>query len=245
MAQQPSKDWIFGANGDDIVLEIGIGADVLPAYEGADEYEIGPWPIIAPRFVRIPGLRTFGGGADEGFGIRPSFRFVRERDASEYSDLTGLSDVDWAFEVGGTIAYRQGMLNGFATIRRGFGGHEGIVAEIGLDGVLDPAPDLELSVGPRVYLASDDYMDTYFGVTAAESTTSGYPMFDPDDWLKGAGIEAEGRYALTRHWAIRGEAGYERLLGDAADSPITGAGSRNQFHAALGLSYTFGLDLFE
>ena len=102
-----------------------------------------------------------------------------------------------------------------------------------------------MSVGPRVYLASDDYMDTYFGVTAAEAATSGLPAFDPDGGVKGVGVEAEARYALTRHWAIRGKAGYERLLGDAADSPISRAGSRDQFNAALGLTYRFGIDLFD
>ena len=130
-------------------------------------------------------------------------------------------------------------------LRRGFGGHDGFVAELGLNAVLEPTPELDLSFGPRLHLADDEYVDTYFGVSAAEAAASGYPAFDADGWLKGAGFEAEGRYALSRHWAIRGEAGYERLLGDAADSPITGAGSRNQFNAALGLTYTIGLDLFD
>ena len=245
MAQQPSSDWIFGSNGEDLVLELGAGARVLPAYEGADSFDIEAWPIIRPQFVRIPRLGTFGGGSDGGFSFRPSFRFVDERDASDYSDLTGLGDVDWAFEAGATIGYRYGLLEGFATLRRGFGGHEGFVAELGLNAVLEPTPQLDLSLGPRLHLATDDYLDTYFGVSAAEAAASGYPAFDPDGWLKGAGFEAEGRYALSRHWAIRGEAGYERLLGDAADSPITGAGSKNQFSAALGLTYTLGLDLFD
>ena len=137
------------------------------------------------------------------------------------------------------------MLEGFASLRRGFGGHDGLVAELGLDAVLQPIPRLDLNFGPRLYLANDDYFDTYFGVSAAESAASGYPVFDPEGWLKGAGFEAEGRYALSRHWAVRGEAGYERLLDDAADSPITAAGSENQFYAALGLTYTFGLNLFD
>jgi outer membrane scaffolding protein for murein synthesis (MipA/OmpV family) len=88
-------------------------------------------------------------------------------------------------------------------------------------------------------------MDTYFGVTPAESAASGLPAYDPDSWLKGAGVEGEVRYALNRHWAVRGEAGYERLLADAADSPIARTGSRNQFNAAVGLTYRFGLDLFD
>ena len=63
--------------------------------------------------------------------------------------------------------------------------------------------------------------------------------------MKGVGVEGEARYALTPHWSVVGKAGYERLIGDAADSPITEAGSENQFTAALGLTYRFGLDLFD
>jgi outer membrane protein len=244
-AQQPSSNWIFGVNGEDIVLEIGGGAKVVPAYPGADEYTVLPWPIVDLRFLRLPGIGSFGGGAETGFKIAPSFGFVRKRDASEYSDLNGLNDVDFAVEVGGQVSYRHGMVRAIGAVRRGFGGYEGWVGEFGLDAVLDPTPDLTISVGPRVYLASDGYMDTYFGVTPAEAAASGLAAFDADGWLRGAGIEAEGRYAISRHWAIRGEAGYERLLGDAADSPISRAGSRNQFNVALGLSYLFGLDLFD
>lgn len=246
MAQTPTDDWIFGAGGEDIVLEVGGGPLVKPAYDGADEYIVRPWPSVTLDYLRLPGIGTFGGSSQkDGFKFKPSFRFVRERDASEYSDLAGLDDVDWAIEAGGTVGYRYGMLEGFATVRQGFHGHHGIVAEIGLDAHLDPSPDFELSIGPRVHLASDDYFDTYFSVSPAEAAASGYPVFDAQGWLHGAGVEAKGRYQLSRHWAVRGEAEYERLLGDAADSPITKAGSANQFRAALGLTYRFGLDLFD
>ena len=42
-----------------------------------------------------------------------------------------------------------------------------------------------------------------------------------------------------------GELIYERLIGDAADSPIVQVGGDvNQLTAKLGLSYKFGLKLF-
>ncbi len=243
-AQQPSSDWIFGANGEDLVLEVGGGPKLTPAYEGADDYTFVPWAIVDLRYLHLPGIGTFGGGPEGGFSFGPSFRFVRARDSGDYSQLSGLSDVDFAVEVGGKAAYRYDMIRGSLAVRRGFGGHNGFVVDLGLDAVVDPTPELSVSFGPRLYLASDDYMQTYFGVTPAESAASGLAAFDPSGWLKGAGVEGEMRYALSRHWAVRGKAGYERLLADAADSPITRAGSRNQFNAAIGLTYRFGLDLF-
>ena len=114
-----------------------------------------------------------------------------------------------------------------------------------MDAIFDPTPRLELSLGPRVHFASDDYLETYLGVTPAQSAASGLPVFDPEGGVKGLGGEAEAKYALTRHWSVAGKAGYERLIGDAADSPIADRGSKNQFTAALGLTYRFGLDLFD
>jgi len=244
-AQQPTDEWIFGANGEDIVLEVGGGALVRPAYEGADEYTFHPWPIVELEFLRLPVLGTFGGGPETGFSFGPSFRFIEERDDDDYSELTGLGDVDFAVEAGGKVSYRRGMVRGFVAVRRGFGGHEGIVGEAGLDLIVAPTPRLEVSGGPRLSFASDDYMDTYLGVTAAQSAASGLPAFDPDGGIKGVGVAGEAKYALTRRWSLVGEAGYERLIGDAADSPITDRGSENQFSAALGLSYRFGLNLYD
>jgi outer membrane protein len=137
------------------------------------------------------------------------------------------------------------MFRAVAAVRQGFGGHDGIVGEGGVDFVVEPVPPLTVSVGPRVSFASEDYMETYFGVDAAQSAASGLPVFDAEGGIKGVGVEAEWRYALTRRWALVGEAGYERLVSDAADSPITEVGSENQFSAALGLTYRFGLDFYD
>jgi MipA family protein len=147
--------------------------------------------------------------------------------------------------VGGTISYRVGMFRGLATLRKGFGGHEGWIGEGGVDMILDPTQKFEIAFGPRVHFASDDYLDTYLGVTPAQSAASGLPVFNPDGGVKGVGAAAEGKYRLNRRWAVVGKAGYQRLIGDAADSPITDLGSKNQFTANIGLTYRFGLDLFD
>lgn len=243
-AQQPTPDWVFGASGEDVVLEVGGGGKLRPAYEGADDYTVQPWPVVELHFIRLP-FGTFGGEPESGFSFAPSFRFVPDRDDADHSELSGMDDIDFAVEVGGTVSYRTGMLRGLVTARHGLGGHHGIVGEVGLDLVTEPMPALSVSLGPRLHFADSDYLETYLGVTPAESVTSGFPAYDLDAGLKGVGVEAEAKYALTRHWSVVGEASYERLVGDAADSPITEAGSANQFTAALGLTYRFGLDLFD
>jgi len=243
-AQDPTSDWVFGANGEDIVIELGGGVRTRPEYEGANDYTLRPWPVIELEFLRLP-FGTFGGGPETGIAFSPSFRIISERDDDDHSELAGLSDVDLAVEAGGTVSYRYDMLRGLVTLRRGFGGHEGFIGEAGLDLIVSPTRDLEVILGPRLHFADSEYLDTYLGVSAADAVASGLPEFDPDGGIKGVGIKGEGKYALTQNWSLVTEAGYERLIGDAGDSPIADLGSRDQFTAGIGLTYRFGLDLFD
>ena len=56
---------------DDLVLELGIGARSCPAYEGADDYLLQPWPIAQLHYLRLPVLGDFGGRPETGLFIRP------------------------------------------------------------------------------------------------------------------------------------------------------------------------------
>jgi len=235
----------YGADGKDFVIELGAGASVTPAYEGADEYTVQPKPFISLHYLSLPFFGSFGGGSDQGLSFGPSFRVVRERDDNDYSKLTGLGDVDTAIELGGKVGYRQGSLEAFLAVRRGVTGHDGFVGEAGGNVVANPLERLEVKAGPRLSFADAEYMQTYLGVTPAQSAASGLPAFDADGGIKGVGLGAETRYQLTGNWTLVGEASYERLVGDAGNSPIAQAGSRNQFSGALGLTYKFGLDLFD
>ena len=57
-----------------------------------------------------------------------------------------------------------------------------------------------------------------------------------------AGIEVQGTYFLDDRWAVEGAVSYEKLLNDAADSPITATGSEDQWRVRLGLSRVFTLN---
>ncbi|MEN1729710.1 MAG: MipA/OmpV family protein, partial [Pseudomonadota bacterium] len=49
-----------------------------------------------------------------------------------------------------------------------------------------------------------------------------------------------GNYALNDRWGLFGVVSYQRLLSDAADSPIVDdEGSANQFLAGIGIGYNF------
>ncbi len=46
---------------------------------------------------------------------------------------------------------------------------------------------------------------------------------------------------MNDKWSINGLLGYEKLIGDAGDSPITAVGSDDQWSISIGLSREFTL----
>ena len=44
----------------DVIIELGIGGIIQPEYEGSDDYEVSPWPIIGFGYLAIPGLFAIG-----------------------------------------------------------------------------------------------------------------------------------------------------------------------------------------
>jgi len=230
----------------DIILEVGAGGAMRPAYEGAKGYEFNPTGFFTLHYLRLPGIGDVKKErADEGLSIGPSFRYVYKRDSERHPELRGLGDIDAAFELGGRIAYQWGLFRPWLAMRYGFGGHSGIVAETGLELRFRPTAMTEFAIGPRASFASGEYMRTYFGVTPAEAARSGFGAYTPGAGIKGAGLEVSGRYEFTDRWALVGSAQYERLIGDAAASPVVRVGNENQITARLGLSYRFGLKLFD
>ena len=83
-------------------------------------------------------------------------------------------------------------------------------------------------------------MESYFGVSSAQSEKSGLSPFDAGGGFKNVGITLGLDYVFTDSIGIGGRAQYKRLVGDAADSPIVDdKGSADQFFSGLFLTYRF------
>ena len=225
-----------------IEFEIGGGGQTAPRYEGASDYLISPYPTFRLQRLTLPNGFQIGGGDGMGLSFYPSFGFRGARESADAPVLSGLRDVDTAVELGAGVSYTTWRGRMFGEVRRGFSGHEGYVGEIGADAFFHPVERLTLSGGPRVSFADAEYMSTYFGVSGAEAKTSGLSAFDAGAGFKSVGIATTARYEITGNWAIEGEAAYDRLIGEAADSPVTGVGSRDQFSFRVGAVRKFKLD---
>lgn len=224
--------------GSGLVFTLGAGAAVKPAYFGSDEYRIGPSGSFGLHYLGA-GRFSFGDpdptALRTGWGLRGSSRYVGARDASEFDALAGLDDIDAAVELGLGVGYTARSFGAYLDARRGFGGHEGWVAEAGLDVIARPTAGLTVTAGPRLLWGDDAYSATYFGVTPAEASAA-LPIFDAQGGLTSAGVALGMTYRLNDDWGLEGALTYDRLMNDAADSPIVQPGSRDQWGVRFGLT---------
>jgi outer membrane scaffolding protein for murein synthesis (MipA/OmpV family) len=228
-------------------VTLGIGAQVVPKYPGADNYGIGPMPIFD---LRRPGEPITFESADDGAGfgilgrdsvinVGPAVRFQSKRDEDDVGAPVG--DVGFTVEVGGFVSIHPSQnFRIRAELRKGLGGHRALVGSLGADLILRDDQNYIFSIGPRVRWADNRYHDRYFGVTPAVAGATGLAALDPNGGIYAIGAIANFTHRLGRNWGVQAYAGYDRLVGDAADSPIVRAfGSRDQFSGGAGLWLEF------
>ncbi len=225
-----------------------------PKYPGSDEMGFMGYPSIS--FGRAGQARPFStpdDGLSIGAALTPQIRaglvgkFQGGRYDGDNRELTGIRDVDWAIEPGlfGEFWPVQDRIRTRIEIRRGFGGHEGFVGSIGAD-LVDRFGAWTVSAGPRVQLADSEYMNTYFGVTAADAAANGrVAQYKADGGLRSYGVAASATYRFNPSWATTVYAGYDRLADEAAKSPIVRSfGSPDQFRFGASMSYSFAVPNF-
>ena len=83
------------------------------------------------------------------------------------------------------------------------------------------SPDTTWSWGASLSLADGRWMRNTFGVDAAQSVASGYPVFEPGSGLRDVAAFASVRHELSERWLLLGGVSVSRLVGQAADSPLT------------------------
>ena len=97
-----------------------------------------------------------------------------------------------------------------------------------------------MSSNLKATFANDNYMETYFGVTDAQSSSSGLRKFKAESGMKDVSAGANFIYPIDRHWSMITFLSFSRLLNDAANSPLVkDLGPKNQFWLGLGAAYRF------
>jgi outer membrane scaffolding protein for murein synthesis (MipA/OmpV family) len=236
---------LFDPNLPDWDVVLGAGGEYKPLYDGATLTRTQGGPVIDVRYKDIAfasvgegvGLNLIHGAHYRG-GIALGYDLGRLV-SNDVAHLRGLGDIGRAPAVKAFASYA--LSQSFPLVVRGdvrqiVGGADGMVADLE---VYLPLPGsskrLVMLAGPSATYADHRYMQKVFGVTAAQSIASGYPVYDAHAGSDAVGFGFSATGFITDHWLINMDAAVNRLLGSARESPIT----QKTTQRALGLSVAY------
>ena len=227
-------------------VRVGIGPQLFPSYPGSDSYRAGALFV----FDRARGDTPFEfEAADESF----DFTLVREGRLSlgpaasaqrsrKPGDLGApMPKIGFTLELGGFAQYE--LSDNFRVrgeLRKGLGGHDGLVGSLSADAIIRDGDDWLIAAGPRVTWSNRTYQNAYFGIAPDDAAASGLPVHRVGGGVHALGATATFVTELTPRWGIYSYARYDRVVGRPGDTPLVRQyGSRDQFSGGLALTYTF------
>lgn len=225
---------------------VGAGPRVAPTYPGSGEREWSVFPSIEVWEAGTPfpaesadeglGPIVIGERLGAGAGLTLAVAPTRSR-----GDVPGLGKVGFGVEAGAFAQTFLGQgLRLRGELRQAIGSHKGLVADLMADAVVRGADDrFVLTAGPRVRWGDGRFHRALFGVDPAESVASGLPSYRPGGGIYAYGGQANAHVFFGPRLGINPYVRYDRLVGDAADSPIVRQGSRNQIEGGAALTYRF------
>lgn len=243
-------------------VTIGVGAGIVPDYEGSDDYRIIPAAAIRGRvsgisfFTRSTYLYVDLIGRGDGpleLDVGPIAGVRLNRTGKIKDDFVdALPELDTAIEVGGFagVTY-HGLTNPYDSlsfrvdvVKDVGGAHKSTLVTPTIDFGTPLSRSFYVGLSASAEWAGGGYADYYYSIDAADALASGLPVYDADGGFKSWSLGILGNYALsgdlTRGWSIFALGRYSKLAGDFRDSPIVDLrGSSGQWFGALGVGYSF------
>ncbi len=228
-------------------FELGGGIGVAPDYEGSEDYEFVPVPYGMAKFdngmfVSLKGLNLKANlMPSQMWRLGPSYNYIAKRSDVEDNKVDKLKTVSDAnmFGAFGGFTYN----NWFAELEvlSDLGdANDGWTAELtgGYNWIINQ--EWALSIGGHAKWADDDYMDTYFGISGADSRRSGLDEYKADSSIYNVGLDLGANWRFLSNWNLKGITSFSTLTGDADDdSPVVDQGTEFQFFGAVLVTYAF------
>jgi MipA family protein len=226
----------------DWTVRLGAMGMVKPAYEGSNDYEFQAFPMIDVAWKNVflnarQGLGAYVWDRD-GLKIGLSLGWIFGRDEGDSPDLAGLGDLDGGLSALASAKWTLGDLSlGLGYESQATGESAGFQIQADAGYAIKIGRKILLRPSAKAAFSSDGYMEKHFGVSASQSSRSGLAAYDTRAGLKSAGLGIMALYRIDRRWGIQTLASWERLMGDAADSPVTR--EEHTYFLSLGFSYMF------
>jgi len=234
---------------------IGLGIGSAPDYEGSDTNEgtiapFGRYNWASGRYISLGGTANAESAArlklnvltkDTAWELGPVLQYRKKRDDEDNNRVDRMREVDAATEAGAFLGWRADRLSLSTTYVTDVSDeHSGDVWYFNGYYAIPVDERFKLSLGAYMTWASDDYMETYFGVDGNDAARSGFPTYKAESGFKDTGLILIGHYKFNQSWGMAGVVNYTRMLNDAEDSPLVKqAGDENQFKALVAVTYSF------
>jgi outer membrane scaffolding protein for murein synthesis (MipA/OmpV family) len=236
---------LFDPNQPDWRVILGTAAEVQPVYDGSRAFRLQGGPVINVRYSDVAFASTGEGlgynflrGDHYQFGAAIAYDFGR-RVSDDYTNLRGMGDISAApvAKVFGTyVLSKKFPLILRVDARQFAGGANGAIGDVG---IYMPLPGSSrkfvMFAGPSVTFATHHYLQSEFGVSAAQSLASGHPVFDPHAGEEAVGAGFSATRFLTDHWLLNMDVAVSKLKGSSDVSPITERATQREL--ALSLDY--------
>jgi outer membrane protein len=219
---------------------IGLSTSYRPEYSGASRWVTKVTPAVFLRYGRLTVTNASGfvtRRADDvvrGLGVdlvnagglraNLSLRFDAGRSESTSSEFAGLGDIKPTVRARLNLGWRLPgpwrLGASFSVDALGRGG--GNLGDLSLGWEQRISPDTVLSSTLALTVAGDRYMQTYYGVSEAQAARSARQPYEAAAGLRDLNLGLGLRHDFATQWTLLAGAGFTRLLGPAARSPLTG-----------------------
>lgn len=217
------------------VLTLGGGVDVAPRYSGSDKSRVTAAQVVDYAMANgffISTTRGLGYGNRVGnldYSAALSYRAGRkDRDVSSDSIasgsdyLRGMGDIKGSAVVVPGLGYRvTDWLNVQLQTEVPVSERDnGEAVHFGIASPLYTSPENSVTLALTGSWGSSKYMQTYYGVSAAQSAASGFARHDAGSGIYAYSLNLDWTHKLTSRWSLLAAAGVTQLTGEAGDSPI-------------------------
>jgi len=216
---------------------VGAGGAVVPQYQGGKTMIVTPLPYLDLRY-RFERLGTVALGTDGlswsalesenfsaglllGYDAGRKEHTVGLRSSKSIERLKGMGTLDTTVMYGafGSMAVGPARLTAKVLKAPGDHGNGGALGHLSLDQSM-PLGQWVVSVSPGVTFSDHDYAVSYFGVSVTQAQRSGLPRYAPRSGIQSVGLTIAAQYPINERWSLTAVAGADRLVRDAAHSPI-------------------------
>lgn len=235
---------------------IGIGIGVVSEYPGSDNYEAFPnaaFEIDTP----IGTLKNNQIGAqldivkNDNLDTGPILRANFGRDDDIDDDVVRLLDeVDTGVELGwfinsGVKLSSLGIPSDVILIGRleaatDVGdGHDGTLVNASLGLVFQLTDKFRLVPSIGLNYGDDSYTEAFYNVSSEGAAASGLDEFSASGGVEFTQLALFGVHTIDDRWSVSGTVAFNKLQGDAADSPITLRGTEDQWFTGFIVNYAY------